>query len=144
VSVLTSSGLGISLETGIRTSCCLSSKHYPSNTLNSPSSHPHQQQLHPTTTSPPQWPTSSTSPPVLLFPFPISPLSPTNHISEHGGLKQDGTPDKRVGTGEFAQGKVDPHEAGVQGGKTSGSGADSSADTGSSGGNSGGSAKGRK
>ncbi|KKY34514.1 hypothetical protein UCDDA912_g05517 [Diaporthe ampelina] len=41
--------------------------------------------------------------------------------TEHDGLKQDGTPDKRVGTGqEFAQGKVDPHEAGAQGGKTSG------------------------
>ncbi|OAL51659.1 hypothetical protein IQ07DRAFT_642589 [Pyrenochaeta sp. DS3sAY3a] len=37
--------------------------------------------------------------------------------TEHDGLKQDGTPDKR-----FAQGKVDPHEAGKSGGKTSGSG----------------------
>ena len=27
---------------------------------------------------------------------------------EHGGLKEDGTPDKRVGTGEFAYGQVDP------------------------------------
>lgn len=26
--------------------------------------------------------------------------------TEHDGLKQDGTQDKRVGTGEFAQGKV--------------------------------------
>ncbi|KAH4060431.1 hypothetical protein HBH64_018530 [Parastagonospora nodorum] len=60
--------------------------------------------------------------------------------TEHGGLKQDGTPDKRVGTGEFAQGKVDPHEAGKQGGHTSGSG---SASDDSSSGNSGGSAKGR-
>ncbi|KAL1791756.1 hypothetical protein ACET3X_009507 [Alternaria dauci] len=59
--------------------------------------------------------------------------------TEHGGLKQDGTPDKRVGTGEFAQGKVDPHEAGKQGGATSGSGSTDSS-TGSSG--SGGSAKG--
>ncbi|KAG5970013.1 hypothetical protein E4U55_001877 [Claviceps digitariae] len=42
--------------------------------------------------------------------------------SEHDGLKQDGTPDKRVGTGEFAYGKVDPHEAGAEGGKTSGTG----------------------
>ncbi|KAL5119406.1 hypothetical protein ACEQ8H_002675 [Pleosporales sp. CAS-2024a] len=58
--------------------------------------------------------------------------------TEHGGLKQDGTPDKRVGTGEFAQGKVDPHEAGKLGGQTSGSGSD---DTSS--GNSGGSAKGQ-
>ena len=53
--------------------------------------------------------------------------------TEHDGLKkvrkshflsirlinQDGTPDKRVGTGEFAQGKVDPHEAGKKGGQTS-------------------------
>ncbi|KAF1916461.1 hypothetical protein BDU57DRAFT_449250 [Ampelomyces quisqualis] len=57
--------------------------------------------------------------------------------TEHGGLKQDGTPDKRVGTGEFAQGKVDPHEAGKQGGQTSGSGSDESS------GNSSGSAKGQ-
>ncbi|KAG5941630.1 hypothetical protein E4U53_007384 [Claviceps sorghi] len=42
--------------------------------------------------------------------------------TEHDGLKQDGTPDKRVGTGEFAYGKVDPHKAGHEGGKTSGSG----------------------
>ncbi|KAH7406421.1 hypothetical protein DE146DRAFT_390785 [Phaeosphaeria sp. MPI-PUGE-AT-0046c] len=61
--------------------------------------------------------------------------------TEHGGLKQDGTPDKRVGTGEFAQGKVDPHEAGKQGGHTSGSGSDG-ADA-SSGSGSGGSAKGQ-
>ncbi|KAJ0109368.1 hypothetical protein J7T55_000293 [Diaporthe amygdali] len=40
--------------------------------------------------------------------------------TENDGLKQDGTPDKRVGTGQFAQGKVDPHEAGAQGGKSSG------------------------
>ncbi|TAQ85326.1 hypothetical protein B7494_g6360 [Chlorociboria aeruginascens] len=40
--------------------------------------------------------------------------------AENNGLKQDGTPDKRVGTGEFAQGKVDPHEAGKQGGHASG------------------------
>ncbi|OAK94243.1 hypothetical protein IQ06DRAFT_363671 [Phaeosphaeriaceae sp. SRC1lsM3a] len=60
--------------------------------------------------------------------------------TEHDGLKQDGTPDKRVGTGEFAQGKVDPHEAGKQGGHTSGSGSTGS-DGGSSG--SGGSAKGQ-
>jgi 8-oxo-dGTP pyrophosphatase MutT (NUDIX family) len=50
---------------------------------------------------------------------------------DHDGLKQDGTPDKRVGSGEsthqaggradeaeFAQGKVDPHEAGKKGGQT--------------------------
>jgi len=42
--------------------------------------------------------------------------------TEHEGLKQDGTPDKRVGTGAFAHGKVDPHEAGAQGGKSSGTG----------------------
>ncbi|PCD41037.1 hypothetical protein FGRA07_02308 [Fusarium graminearum] len=42
--------------------------------------------------------------------------------TEHEGLRKDGQPDGRVGTGEFAHGKVDPHEAGVQGGKTSGSG----------------------
>ncbi|MCJ1287046.1 hypothetical protein MMC26_006393 [Xylographa opegraphella] len=41
--------------------------------------------------------------------------------TEHDGLKQDGTPDKRVGTGEFAHGQVDPHEAGKAGGQTSGS-----------------------
>ncbi|KAJ4314244.1 hypothetical protein N0V94_006552 [Neodidymelliopsis sp. IMI 364377] len=60
--------------------------------------------------------------------------------TEHGGLRQDGQPDKRVGTGEFAQGKVDPHEAGKQGGHTSGSSGDVES-TGS--GNSGGSAKGQ-
>lgn len=54
---------------------------------------------------------------------------------EHGGLKEDGTPDKRVGTGQFAQGQVDPHEAGKQGGQSSGG---SSESTGSSGGSSGG------
>lgn len=48
-------------------------------------------------------------------------------------MKEDGTPDKRVGTGQFAQGKVDPHEAGAQGGKTSGSG-NSGSDDSSSGG----------
>ena len=56
-------------------------------------------------------------------------------IAEHGGLKEDGTPDKRVGTGQFAQGQVDPHEAGKQGGSTSGGSTES---TGSSGGSSGG------
>ncbi|KAF2034242.1 hypothetical protein EK21DRAFT_57032 [Setomelanomma holmii] len=65
-------------------------------------------------------------------------MSDTYKPTEHDGLKQDGTPDKRVGTGEFAQGKVDPVEAGKQGGHTSGTGSD---DTGSSG--SGGSAKGQ-
>lgn len=59
--------------------------------------------------------------------------------AEHDGLRKDGQPDKRVGTGEFAHGKVDPVEAGKQGGSTSGGSSDSSSG-GSS--NSGGSAKG--
>ena len=42
-------------------------------------------------------------------------------MPEHDGLRKDGEPDKRVGTGEFAQGKVDPVEAGKMGGKTGGS-----------------------
>ena len=67
-------------------------------------------------------------------------MSGTYKPTEHGGLKEDGTPDKRVGTGrefqrysasqlrteifiEFAQGKVDPVEAGKQGGSASGSSA---------------------
>jgi general stress protein YciG len=56
-------------------------------------------------------------------------------ITEHGGLKEDGTPDKRVGTGQFAQGQVDPHEAGKQGGQASGGSTEStgSSDTSSSG-----------
>ncbi|APA15704.1 predicted protein [Sclerotinia sclerotiorum 1980 UF-70] len=41
--------------------------------------------------------------------------------TEHEGLKEDGTPDKRVGTGEFAYGQVDPHEAGAKGGQATGS-----------------------
>jgi hypothetical protein len=56
-----------------------------------------------------------------------------NTVTEHGGLKEDGTPDKRVGTGQFAQGQVDPHEAGKQGGQSSGGSTES---TGSSGGSS--------
>lgn len=58
-------------------------------------------------------------------------------IAEHGGLKEDGTPDKRVGTGQFAQGQVDPHEAGKQGGQSSGGSTEStgSSDSSSSGGN---------
>ncbi|KAM3066115.1 hypothetical protein ACMFMG_010544 [Clarireedia jacksonii] len=51
--------------------------------------------------------------------------------TEHGGLKENGEPDGRVGTGQFAQGKVDPHQAGAEGGRVSGSGSGS---TGSSGG----------
>ncbi|EMF17363.1 uncharacterized protein SEPMUDRAFT_138059 [Sphaerulina musiva SO2202] len=54
--------------------------------------------------------------------------------TEHDGLRKDGQPDQRVGTGEFAQGKVDPVEAGKKGGNTSGSGSsEESADSGSSG-----------
>jgi hypothetical protein len=81
-------------------------------------------------------------------------MSDTYKPTEHGGLKEDGTPDKRVGTGrefqdillrscilktpiEFAQGKVDPVEAGKQGGSTGGN-------AGSSSSGSGGSAKGGK
>jgi hypothetical protein len=40
---------------------------------------------------------------------------------EHDGLREDGQQDGRVGTGEFAHGKVDPHEAGKKGGETGGS-----------------------
>ncbi|KJX99974.1 hypothetical protein TI39_contig345g00035 [Zymoseptoria brevis] len=46
--------------------------------------------------------------------------------TEHDGLRKDGQPDKRVGTGEFAQGKVDPVEAGKKGGNTSGGSDDTS------------------
>ncbi|KAH6654690.1 hypothetical protein BKA67DRAFT_658974 [Truncatella angustata] len=52
--------------------------------------------------------------------------------SEHDGLRKDGKPDGRVGTGEFAHGKVDPHQAGKEGGHTSGTGsADNSGSSGS-------------
>lgn len=44
--------------------------------------------------------------------------------TEHDGLTKSGEPDKRVGTGEFAHGQVDPVEAGKEGGQTSGSGGD--------------------
>jgi len=54
--------------------------------------------------------------------------------TEHDGLRKDGQPDKRVGTGEFAHGKVDPVEAGKQGGTTGGSSEGSSDDSSSSGG----------
>ncbi|KAH8647699.1 hypothetical protein BX600DRAFT_443051 [Xylariales sp. PMI_506] len=37
--------------------------------------------------------------------------------TEHNGLREDGQPDQRVNTGEFAHGKVDPHKAGKQGGR---------------------------
>ena len=41
--------------------------------------------------------------------------------TEHDGLRKDGQPDQRVGTSEFAGGKVDPVEAGKKGGATGGS-----------------------
>lgn len=41
-------------------------------------------------------------------------------VTEHDGLRKDGEPDQRVNTGQFAQGKVDPVEAGKQGGQTGG------------------------
>ncbi|KAF2763578.1 hypothetical protein EJ05DRAFT_496391 [Pseudovirgaria hyperparasitica] len=53
--------------------------------------------------------------------------------TEHDGLRQDGQPDKRVGTGQFAGGKVDPVEAGKAGGHSSGGTGDSSDSTTSSG-----------
>ncbi|EHK97653.1 hypothetical protein GLAREA_01599 [Glarea lozoyensis ATCC 20868] len=62
----------------------------------------------------------------------MSSTGETYKPTEHGGLKEDGTPDKRVGTGQFAQGKVDPHEAGKSGGATSGTGNASSGSTGGS------------
>ncbi|KAH8593014.1 hypothetical protein B0O99DRAFT_628651 [Bisporella sp. PMI_857] len=55
--------------------------------------------------------------------------------TEHDGLTKDGEPDGRVGTGKFAQGQVDPHDAGQKGGQATGTGSGES-------GNSGGSAKG--
>ncbi|KAM0720839.1 hypothetical protein Q7P37_003124 [Cladosporium fusiforme] len=57
--------------------------------------------------------------------------------TEHDGLRQDGKPDQRVNTGEFAQGKVDPVEAGKKGGNTEGtsSGGSESSGSGGSGGN---------
>ena len=45
------------------------------------------------------------------------------NFKEHGGLKESGEPDPRVGTGQFAHGKVDASEAGKKGGETSGSSA---------------------
>ncbi len=73
---------------------------------------------------------------LLFHPPPCAPETTNMRAQiEHDGLKEDGTPDKRVGTGQFAQGKVDPTEAGAQGGKASGG---SSESTGSSGGSGGG------
>ncbi|KAF7890814.1 uncharacterized protein EAF01_010623 [Botrytis porri] len=60
-------------------------------------------------------------------------MSETYKPTEHGGLKEDGTPDKRVGTGEFAYGQVDPVEAGAKGGSTSDASTESPSTTGSSG-----------
>ncbi|KAK5945732.1 hypothetical protein PMZ80_002940 [Knufia obscura] len=50
--------------------------------------------------------------------------------SDHDGLRKDGQPDERMQQDSFAYGKVDPHEAGKQGGHTSGSGTDTSTSTG--------------
>ncbi|KAH8684956.1 hypothetical protein BGZ61DRAFT_534156 [Ilyonectria robusta] len=69
-------------------------------------------------------------------------MSDTYKPTEHGGLREDGKPDKRVGTGEFAYGKVDPTEAGQQGGKMSGTTQATDEDVSKDTGNSGGSAKG--
>lgn len=54
--------------------------------------------------------------------------------TEHDGLRQDGQPDKRVGTGEFAHGKVDPVEAGKAGGQTGDSASGGSSNSSSGGG----------
>ncbi|TGO76117.1 hypothetical protein BELL_0173g00040 [Botrytis elliptica] len=59
-------------------------------------------------------------------------MSGTYKPTEHGGLKEDGTPDKRVGTGEFAHGQVDPVEARAKGGSTSDESTESPSTTGSS------------
>lgn len=76
-------------------------------------------------------PTGTTPPPRHLLSILTGVTA--NIFLEHGGLKEDGTPDKRVGTGEFAQGKVDPVEAGKQGGHSSGGSSEDSGDSGSSG-----------
>lgn len=47
---------------------------------------------------------------------------------EHDGLRKDGQPDQRVQQDQFAHGKVDPHEAGKQGGSASGGSGDSGSD----------------
>jgi hypothetical protein len=61
----------------------------------------------------------------LLFEQVLYASAATKTHTEHDGLRKDGQPDQRVGTGEFAHGKVDPHEAGKQGGHTSGTGSSS-------------------
>lgn len=50
---------------------------------------------------------------------------------EHDGLRKDGQPDKRMQQTEFAHGKVDPVEAGKQGGSSSGGSSSSSGSSGS-------------
>ncbi|KAJ4523536.1 hypothetical protein HRR83_000183 [Exophiala dermatitidis] len=57
--------------------------------------------------------------PIQLFKQTLANMS-NYQPTEHDGLRKDGEPDQRVGTGEFAHGKVDPHEAGKQGGHSSG------------------------
>ncbi|ETS85152.1 hypothetical protein PFICI_03177 [Pestalotiopsis fici W106-1] len=58
--------------------------------------------------------------------------------TEHDGKRLDGGVDKRVGTGEFAHGKVDPHQAGKKGGHTSGGSSGGLESSGGSGGSGGG------
>jgi hypothetical protein len=89
----------------------------------------------------------NTTPLFLLLPFPCSTsifitqylltFSLYNQLinsPEHDGLTKSGEPDKRVGTGEFAHGKVDPHEAGQKGGETGGSAGGATSGSGGSGG----------
>ena len=62
-------------------------------------------------------PSSKTFTPVyhLLIPPFLNPCIPINHLSsstENDGLRKGGQPDQRVGTGEVANGNVDPHDAG--------------------------------
>jgi hypothetical protein len=65
-------------------------------------------------------------------------------LQENDGLRQDGQPDKRTQQTEFAYGKVDPQDAGQQGGSTTGSGSTSEGKvTGGSGSGSGGFAHGK-
>lgn len=64
-----------------------------------------------------------------LFSLSLTNLPPL----EHDGLKENGEPDGRVGTGEFAHGKVDPVEAGKKGGEIGGSAGDEATSGGSGG-----------
>jgi hypothetical protein len=59
--------------------------------------------------------------PFLLLHQPRSPTSLSLTLTEHDGLTESGEQDQRVGTGQFAHGKVDPHEAGKKGGEMGGS-----------------------